>query len=92
MNTKIYHLLTVKYLGPTNYRGGRVKISSDRFEESKTISYDHLFNSSLEQAVSWCENVGAFNVVGTAEGKGPLSYIITDSFHGVKHTWGEQER
>lgn len=91
MNTKNYHLLTVKYLGPTNSRGSRVKISSDRFEDSITIGYNHSFNGSLAQAVAWCEaykdtllSDRAFNVIGTAEGKGPISYIITDTFKGLR--------
>lgn len=82
MQTPHFHLLTVKYLGPTNSRGSRVKISSDRFEDSKTIGYDHKFNGSLAQAADWCDKNG-FNVVGTAEGKGPLSYVITDTFEGL---------
>lgn len=35
------HLLVVKYLGPTNHRGARVKITSYRFNQSVTISYDY---------------------------------------------------
>ena len=81
-NTPHYHLLTVKYVGPTNTRGSRVKISSDRFEDSQTIQYDHSFNGSTAQGLAWSKAHG-FNVIGTAEGKG-VDYIITDTFKGVR--------
>ena len=29
----------VKYLGPTNYKGSRIKITDERFEQSKIIDY-----------------------------------------------------
>lgn len=82
--TPHYHLLTVKYIGPTNSRGSRVKISSDRFEDSRTFDYNHSYNGALAQALVWVQSAaGQFNVIGTAEGKG-VDYIITDTFHGVK--------
>jgi hypothetical protein len=78
-----YHLLTVKYLGPTNTRGSRIRISSDRFKDSRTFSFDSVYNRSLDQALVWVQSAsGQFNVIGTAEGKG-VDYIITDTFKGV---------
>ena len=83
-NTAHYHLLTVKYIGPTYSRGSRVKISSDRFEDSRTFPYEHVYNSALAQALVWVQSPAAgFNVIGTAEGKN-VNYIITDTFKGVK--------
>lgn len=34
--------IATKYLGPTNYRGGRIKASADA--GSVTVSYDHRLN------------------------------------------------
>ena len=46
-------ILTFKYLGPTNHRGARVKISDPRFKKSKTIPYNYIYNSSGEVAVDF---------------------------------------
>ncbi len=83
-NTPHFHLLTVKYIGPTNSRGSRVKISSDRFEDSKTIPYDHSFNGALAQGHAWAQSHG-FNLIGTAEGK-RVDYLMTDTFKGLRET------
>lgn len=69
-----FHVLQVKYLGATNTRGSRVKITSDRFKISRTIPYDHALNSIEDMAVTAIKKEG-FHVVGIAEG-----YIITDTF------------
>ena len=83
-NTPHYHLLTVKYIGPTNTRGSRIKISSDRFDDARSFPYEHVYNGALAQALIWVQSPsGGFNVIGTAEGKG-VDYIITDTFKGVK--------
>lgn len=53
------HLVKVSFLGPTDYKGSRVKLTSMRFEKnSVTISKDYQFNSSIEQAVYWLEKNG----------------------------------
>lgn len=80
-----YHILTVKYIGATNFTGSRVKIISERFKESKTIGYDHDFNNSLEVAENWLINHG-FNLIGHGEGKDHY-YVITDSFFSPKDTF-----
>ena len=82
MNKPNFHLLTVKYCGPTNTRGSRIKITSDRFNDSVTVPYSYSFNGSSNQAHAWLQAHG-YNVIGTAEGKG-VDYIITDTFKGVR--------
>jgi hypothetical protein len=72
-----YHLITVKYIGPSDVRGSRIKLISERFECSKTVSYDYATNS-YDQAIEWLEKHG-FNIIGTAEGD-KVNYIITDTF------------
>lgn len=78
MNAPNYHIIKVKYLGATNFRGSRVKMTSDRFKQSVTISYDHALNSIEDMAIVWLAAHG-FSVTGGAEG-----YIITDTFKGLK--------
>ena len=50
----------VKYLAPTNHKGGRIKlIDKYRNNESKTFSYSYDFGNTLEQAVNILESNGA---------------------------------
>lgn len=77
-----YHVLKVTYLGPTNNSGSRVKITSDRFKESKTISYDYYYNSTIDMAQAYLESKG-FNLIGKAEGK-DCYYLISTTFEGLK--------
>jgi hypothetical protein len=79
---KNYHILTVKYLGPTNYRGSRVRITSERFNQSVILSYDYQFNTAYEQAETYLTGRG-FNVLGHGEGKNTM-FIITDTFEPLK--------
>lgn len=76
-----YHILTVKYLGPTNSRGSRIKLISERFEQSHTFAYDYSGNT-LEQAIRKAQELG-FNVIGTGEGK-DVYFLITDTFKPFK--------
>jgi hypothetical protein len=79
---KNFHIIKVKYLGPTNTKGSRVKMVSERFVSSKTISYDYKFNSAVDMAADWLTNTG-FNIIGQAEGT-DCGYIITDTFEELK--------
>lgn len=83
MNIPNYHILTIKYIGPSNVLGSRVKIISERFKESSTINYDHEFNNALEIAEAWLSNHG-FNIIGHGEGKDHM-YVITDTFLSPKN-------
>lgn len=76
--TDNFHVLKVKYIGATNYKPSRVSIRSERFEQSKTIEYDHQFSNTYEIAINWL-NENGFNVPGKAEGK-DCYYIISDTF------------
>jgi len=77
------HLITVKYLGPTNTRGSRVKLTSYRFKESVTLDYDYSFNSPLEQAKAHLDNIG-FNIEGSGEASDTEYMIISDTFKSIK--------
>lgn len=77
-----YHVLKVKYMGATNYTNSRVKIISERFEQSKTIDYDHRYNSTKDNAAAWLIEHG-FNVIGAGEAKDGY-YIISDTFKPLK--------
>ncbi len=71
------HALTVRFAGPTNYRGSRVTITDERHnsytDEANgkrrtrvTLPYDYRIGSTLEQALAWLVRAG-YDIVGTAE-------------------------
>lgn len=49
-NTRV---LSYKYLGPTNFKGSRVKIADPRFNKSKTIPFEGEWNHASEVAVDY---------------------------------------
>lgn len=77
-----YHVIKAKYMGPTNYTSARIKLISDRFEQSVTIDYDHQYNGTKDIAIAWLEEHG-FNIVGAAEAKDGY-YIISNTFEPLK--------
>ena len=48
----------VKYYGPTNHKGARIKITECRNNFSKFISYDHNLDSIAEMAINYLEKQG----------------------------------
>lgn len=61
------HLIKVKFLGATNTKGERVKITSTRHNKSKIISYDYSFNNALEVAKNYLENDLKYTIKATCE-------------------------
>lgn len=86
MTTQInnLHAFTIKYLGATNTKGSRIKITSERFEQSITISYNHEFNSAIDCALAYLLNKG-FNIVGQAEIKSIAGLLLSDTFEPLKN-------
>lgn len=73
-----FHILTVKYIGPSEVLGSRIKIISERFKASKTIGYDHECDNALEGAEKWLQLHG-FELIGHGEGKDHM-YVISSTF------------
>ncbi len=63
-----YHGVLVQYLGATNTKGSRVKLTSTRHGDSITLSLDYAHNTCHEQAAEWLQNHGQ-RVVGRTEWK-----------------------
>jgi len=83
MSEKInFHGLEIKYLGPTNTRGTRIKIISHRFKENIIISYNYSLNCIADMAIDYLQKQG-FKIVGQAETKEGYM-IITNTFKGLK--------
>lgn len=76
-----YHVLLVKYIGATNYRDARIKITSPRFKDSVTFPwpYDSPLNSAVRVAASYLIGQG-WKVVGIAEGPATHDFVISTTF------------
>jgi len=71
-----FHVLQVTYIGATDHKPSRVRISSFRFKQSKTIEYDHNFNNTGDIAEDWLTKNG-FELIGKAESKEGYAMIST---------------
>lgn len=83
--TTNYHVLIIKYIGPGNYTPSKVKIISERFQQSITFSFDRSDidgTYTIDKAQNWLISKG-FEVVGTGEGKGHY-YLISTTFKPLK--------
>jgi hypothetical protein len=65
---KNFHGVLVQYLGATNTKGSRVKLTSTRHGASITLSLDYAHNTCYEQAAEWLQNHGQ-RVIGRTEWK-----------------------
>lgn len=81
---KNFHLIEAKYLGPSNTRGSKVKITSLRFNSSITESYSYQFGSTKDQAAETLKNLG-FKPVGVGYDEKKGVYIFcSEVFEDIK--------
>ncbi len=75
-------ILEIKYLGPTNTQGSRLKIVDTYFNEAIIISWDYEFNNSLEVALDYLLNKKGLNieVIGISENYKTKNDYITIEF------------
>lgn len=73
--------IQVKYLGPTNTRGSRVKITENRLgsNDSITLPYDYKIGDDIQQAQKYLESRG-INCLGYTELNDTLAIIVSDSW------------
>lgn len=57
-NLPRYRKFSVKYIGPANVRGSRIKITDERRKKSKTIGYDSEGGDCVDQAAHYLKWVG----------------------------------
>jgi len=79
---KNYHVIKVKYLGATNYKPSRIRLTSERFHDSIILDSDNDYETTYEQAEMYLVWHG-HNVVGHAEGKDYM-YVISETFEPLK--------
>jgi len=81
---KNFHLIEAKYIGPSNVRGSKVKITSLRFGSSITESYDYGYGSTKDQAEQTLKNLG-FKPVGVGYDEKKGVYIFcSEIFEDLK--------
>lgn len=68
----------IKYQGPTNHRGSRVKITDLRFNKSVTISYQYKYDNTFDQAVDFLKTK-EIEIISKAEGK-ECYILLTNNF------------
>lgn len=66
MNTPNLHAFTITFLGATYHKSSRLKIKSERFNQSVIIPYDHAFNNTLDIAKDYLTKNG-YELAGQAE-------------------------
>lgn len=81
-NLENFHVLKASYLGPTNTKGSRVKIESERFKQKIIIPYNYEFAYTLPIAQKHLEKLG-FELIGQAEGKN-CYYLISSTFKPLR--------
>ena len=72
----------VSYMRPTDKRGSRVKISSQRFKQSVIISYDSSKRDIHVMAKDWLIQRG-YNITGHGERERGF-FIMSDTFKPLK--------
>lgn len=78
---KNFHVIEVKYHGPTNTRGSRISLYSARFSKRVYIPFDYSLNHPSEMAEKYLLENG-FEIVGCGDGK-QVDFIITDTFKTI---------
>jgi hypothetical protein len=73
--------IQVKFLGPTNTRGARVKITENRnsSKDSITLDYSYEIGDGLKQAKKYLQDKG-INCTGYTNLGGGLYIILSDSW------------
>lgn len=85
---QIYHIVKVTYLPASRAHGARLRITSEKYEQSLLISrYEHMFentDSVAEMGAIYLRSLG-FNIIGVGKGYAAKSmYVISDTFKPLK--------
>lgn len=80
-----FHVFTLKYLGPTNTLGPRLKLTSCPFGQSVVLNRDYKFNSFNDQAVDYLRKRG-FELTGVGELDENTDLIFSSTFEPLSKT------
>lgn len=83
-----FHLFKIKYIGPSNYSGSKIKITSERWNQSVKIKSTTKFNTSVEEAVAYLESIG-YPIAGKCSGnRTDHDYCFSEEFKALKESSG----
>ena len=74
---KNYHIITVKRLSATNTKGARVKITSERFNDTIILPRNYEFDTIKDTAINHVKNT--HDIVGSGETRDGY-VLISDTF------------
>jgi len=77
-----YHILEVKYYGPTSHKGSRIRIYSERFNQTIFIPFDNEYSNISEMAQKYLAEKG-FKLIGKGETEDG-SILISTTFEPLK--------
>lgn len=69
------HIILVRYLGPTNTLGSRIRLTLPQFG-SRTLPYDYRFSTAEEGALAWLSATAGIEPVGSASISRGLAALI----------------
>jgi hypothetical protein len=78
-----YHIIFVKYIGPTNTKGARISLKSNSvYGGSKTIDFNYSDRNIAVTAENYLKDAG-FDLIGQSETEKGYA-IITNTFKSLK--------
>jgi hypothetical protein len=80
---KNLHTFKIKYIGPTDTKGSRVKITSERYEQSVVIDYGSTHSQIFDVAIEYLNERG-FDIQFTASGMNNTVYLMSEAFKPLK--------
>lgn len=77
---KNLRVFEIKFLGPTNVRGSRLKITDTRFGTSVTLSKSYNFNDITDQAIEFLKAKGIKITARAENTKTGISSLMSENF------------
>lgn len=77
-------MIDVKYFGPSNTKGARVKLTDLRFDESITIPWDYTYNTALGVALNYLKTETTMKPYGHGVTKEHFFIVVKPVDHSFK--------
>lgn len=70
------HIILVRYLGPTNTLGSRIRLTLPQLGKSRTLPYDYRFSTAEDGALAWLSVTAGIEPVSSASVSRGLAALI----------------
>jgi hypothetical protein len=81
---KNLHVFKIQYIPPTLDGGHRIKIKSERFNQSIFIPF--INGSTMIESATECLNSKGYDIQFSGEGNGNTMYLISQVFKSLKES------